>query len=181
MTESSARAEDRYNLAIACNILSACHRDLGELNEARRRVEQGLAQQKQALEVDGKNPVDRNALSNLQEQLGEVLLGQADHAAAARVAAEHLEIWPGDQKVNAWASRTLAACASLAGKDPGASPSTARAYADRAMVALRRAVTNSAVEAHEWRKIPEFKLLLDRPDFQLLMMDLEFPANPFAR
>jgi tetratricopeptide (TPR) repeat protein/predicted Ser/Thr protein kinase len=56
-----------------------------------------------------------------------------------------------------------------------------RGYQDRAMDALRRAI---AVAGHpRWKIRTDHDLdpLRPRPDFQALMLDLAFPADPFAR
>jgi serine/threonine-protein kinase len=55
------------------------------------------------------------------------------------------------------------------------------AHADRAIVALRRAVAAGFRDVAVWRRDPDLNPLRSRPDFQLLMMDLEFPDDPFTR
>ena len=64
----------------------------------------------------------------------------------------------------------------------GSGPSTVEdgGEADAAMVALRRAVNAGWRNASWARKDPDLDLIRSRPDFQLLILDLEFPADPFA-
>jgi serine/threonine-protein kinase len=56
-----------------------------------------------------------------------------------------------------------------------------QAHADRAIVALRRSAAAGLRNADLWRRDPDLDPLRSRPDFQLLMLDLEFPEDPFAR
>jgi hypothetical protein len=56
-----------------------------------------------------------------------------------------------------------------------------REYADRAMATLRRAAAAGSIGAYGLRSDPGFVPLRPRADFQLLLMDLAMPADPFAR
>jgi hypothetical protein len=53
--------------------------------------------------------------------------------------------------------------------------------ADEAMAVLRRAIAAGFRDASRLASDPELIPLRSRADFQALRMDLEFPANPFAR
>jgi hypothetical protein len=55
-----------------------------------------------------------------------------------------------------------------------------RAHADRAIAALRRAAAAGMRNADVWRRDPDLDPLRSRPDFQLLIMDVAFPDDPFA-
>jgi hypothetical protein len=55
-----------------------------------------------------------------------------------------------------------------------------RSQVDRAMRSLRRAVRAGFHDAQKVRADPLFEPLREREDFQLLMMDLAFPASPFT-
>jgi serine/threonine-protein kinase len=55
------------------------------------------------------------------------------------------------------------------------------AAADRAMVALRQAVAMGFRDTARLRGETDLEPIRRRPDFQALMMDLAFPADPFAR
>ena len=78
----------------------------------------------------------------------------------------------------------LAQCATLAAESPGTFPDEDRAWlagsSDRAMVALRRAIDVGFRMAALLRMEEDFAPLRSRADFQALMMDLAFPAEPFA-
>jgi serine/threonine-protein kinase len=70
----------------------------------------------------------------------------------------------------------LACCeAQLVGR-PGAGDA-----AESAMASLRRAVADGYRNADWMRVVPMLASLRDRPDFQDLIRDLTFPADPFAR
>jgi serine/threonine-protein kinase len=56
-----------------------------------------------------------------------------------------------------------------------------RVEADLAMEWLRRAIAGGYRNIPIMRIDPDLDPLRSRPDFQLLMMDLEFPDDPFAR
>ena len=80
----------------------------------------------------------------------------------------------------------LACChaglAGLAGRPgSGVSATDGAEQADRAMALLRQAVTLGYRNAYVYRTESTLNPLRDRPDFQLLMMDLAFPVEPFAR
>jgi serine/threonine-protein kinase len=49
-----------------------------------------------------------------------------------------------------------------------------------AMDALRRAVASGYRDVHWMRRDPDFDLLRSRPEFQVLLLDLAFPDDPFA-
>ena len=55
-----------------------------------------------------------------------------------------------------------------------------RAEADQAMESLRQAVAAGYRKLAIMRTDTDLDSLRPRRDFQLLMMDLEFPAEPFA-
>jgi eukaryotic-like serine/threonine-protein kinase len=63
----------------------------------------------------------------------------------------------------------------------GVSPADARAEADRAMTSLQQAVSGGFGALRNARGDPSLDPLRSRPDFQLLLMDLLFPKDPFAR
>ena len=67
--------------------------------------------------------------------------------------------------------------------EPGSGMTAAkgRTEADRAMARLRQAIAAGYRKLFFMRTDPELDPLRSRPDFQLLMMDLEFPDDPFAR
>jgi eukaryotic-like serine/threonine-protein kinase len=80
---------------------------------------------------------------------------------------------------------TLAGCharlGGIAGTPGSGLSETQRAAAlDTAMVVLRRAVTGGYRNVMWMKRDPDLDPLRGRPDFQQLMMDVEFPAWPFS-
>jgi hypothetical protein len=53
--------------------------------------------------------------------------------------------------------------------------------ADRAMAAMRCAVAAGWNDVARMRHDPHLDPLRNRPDFQALILDLAFPADPFAQ
>ena len=56
----------------------------------------------------------------------------------------------------------------------------ARTLSDRAMASLRRSAEQGKLEPSDLKADKDLDALRSRPDFQLLLMDLAFPADPFA-
>jgi hypothetical protein len=63
----------------------------------------------------------------------------------------------------------------------GLSAADGAAEAGRAMGALRRAVAAGYRDLDRLRTDPDLAPLRDRPEFQELLLDLAFPADPFTR
>jgi serine/threonine-protein kinase len=63
----------------------------------------------------------------------------------------------------------------------GMTAAEGRFAAEQAMQWLHRAVARGYRNVALMRKDPDLDPVRSRPDFQLLMMDLEFPDDPFAR
>jgi serine/threonine-protein kinase len=74
---------------------------------------------------------------------------------------------------------TLAGIAAL--PRSGMTAAEGRAAAEQAMQWLHRAVARGYRNVALMQRDPDLDPLRSRPDFQLLMMDLEFPDDPFAR
>jgi serine/threonine-protein kinase len=64
---------------------------------------------------------------------------------------------------------------------PPADQAECKTYADRAMATLRRAVAAGYAEVASLRRDIDLDPLRPRRDFQELVMDLSFPADPFQR
>jgi eukaryotic-like serine/threonine-protein kinase len=107
----------------------------------------------------------------------------ADAVLAFRDAIEILEGLanpsPGDLYDIACCQSLLAGAAVEAGS--GLTVAAGRAEADKAMERLRRVIAAGWSQAAWMRTDADLDPIRSRPDFQLLMMDLAFPAEPFAR
>ena len=107
----------------------------------------------------------------------------AEAAAAWRRAGEHYD---GIKPLGGEDTFLLICChAGLAGLEgrPGSGVSTAEGadQADKAMAVMRQAVAMGYRDPIAYRTESTLDPLRNRPDFQALMMDLEFPSEPFAR
>jgi hypothetical protein len=92
----------------------------------------------------------------------------------------HLPIVPQDACI--YLVRNHALLAALA-TEPGSglSAADARDEAERAMAALRQGVGAGYRDLAILRTDPDLNPLRSRPDFQALMLDLDFPGDPLAR
>ena len=106
---------------------------------------------------------------------------RADQAAQAL---DHVACKPGGG-IQSWYNAACmfakaAALASTTAHTPG-SQMESRRYKDRAIALLRRAV---AMGFKEWKQLASDRdrnALRYHPDFQILMMDLAFPTDPFRK
>jgi hypothetical protein len=55
-----------------------------------------------------------------------------------------------------------------------------RRYGDQAMISLRRSVAGGFKTFEIYRSTPDLEPLHEREDFQVLLMDLALPTDPFA-
>jgi eukaryotic-like serine/threonine-protein kinase len=70
----------------------------------------------------------------------------------------------------------------LAGGDgAGVSAAQGETEATNALRLLREAIRSGYRDANDYRTETALDSLRNRPEFQLLMMDLAFPAEPFVR
>ena len=77
-------------------------------------------------------------------------------------------------------ARNHALLAGLAAEDGSAlAPTEAQNHSDRAIEVLKRVVAEG-YRPPRMRSDPDFDSLRRRPDFQLLVLDRDFPAKPFA-
>jgi hypothetical protein len=126
-------------------------------------------------------------------RLAWALLGRAlacrdsgDHAGAVDDAHRALKMLNGLPSRDAGVWLGMAAChatlAGLAGRaGSGVSAADASSEADTAMIQLWKAVGMGFRTVEAFRTSDALDPLRDRPDFGLLMMDLDFPADPFVR
>ena len=173
-------------LAAALIIAGDALRDLGRADEARDRLTRAVALAEALAEAQAKVPAYRVRLADALRRLARLKLDAGDVAGAdddARRAIALLEGLPsrvGGQWFGlACARATLAAAAASRGTNPSAG--TALGPADRAMNDLRRATQAGHRNRAAYRYEPALAPLRARDDFRLLMMDLDFPSDPFAR
>jgi eukaryotic-like serine/threonine-protein kinase len=116
--------------------------------------------------------------------LGRALRIAGDRAAAAMNLGRSVLLWERQAALSPGSrydlARSHALIAILAGESgSGVSPAEGRTAADRAITELKRAVA-AGYRNPRMDVDADFDPLRARPDFQILMLDLAFPDNPFA-
>jgi eukaryotic-like serine/threonine-protein kinase len=113
---------------------------------------------------------------------GQARRALGDPAGATADARRALVLMEGLESLSNWVWYLRGCChaelAGLAGAGMSAGPAAAEANA--AMALLHQAVAKGHRYADSFRTEDALDPLRDRPDFRLLMMDLAFPAEPFA-
>jgi len=120
-------------------------------------------------------PQPRAALAEFHRMRGEALL-MLDRPDEAAAEADRLaELRPGQVGDLVGAARLLSRAAGVVRDN------RAEMYAGRALERLRSAQRTGPVDVAPLTDDPGFAAIRSRPDFQMLMMDLAMPADPFAR
>jgi serine/threonine-protein kinase len=176
----------RDRLAAALNAAGGALRDLGRPGEARDRHARAVALAEGLASAYPKAPAYRARLAEGLRLLAGIELEAGDSAGAvadARRAVGLLEGLPA-RDARQWFSLACARAtlAVAAGRDgPGPSTALASGLADRAIDDLRRAAGMGYRSPAAYRYEPALEPLRGRADFRLLLLDLAFPADPFAR
>ncbi len=168
------------------NNLSVALRRLGRPAEAREQCERAVALREALLRENPRVPGYRGGLAENLLNRGLARLAEGDPAGAAadlRRATGLYGTMPsltGEQGYFFACAR--AAVSGLAGR-PGSGVSVAEAAseADAAMALLHQAVAMGYRSLDAYRTADALEPLRDRDDFQLLMLDLAFPSEAFAR
>jgi serine/threonine-protein kinase len=170
----------RDRLAAALNAAGGALRDLGRPGEAHDRHARAVALADGLASAYPKVPAYRARLAEGLRLLDglELAAGAGAHRAVGL-----LEALPA-RDARQWfslacARATLAAAARRDG--PGPSSAEASVLADRAIDDLRRAAAMGYRSPAAYRHEPALAPLRGRDDFRLLLFDLAFPAEPFAR
>jgi serine/threonine protein kinase/tetratricopeptide (TPR) repeat protein len=107
-----------------------------ERAQARQLLEKAIQVQQAALKIKPQDVIYRKRLANYYWDLANTLVPLAQHAEAAKVAEELIQLFPADWYDHQKAASILRACARLAAKEPKYSDleraSLARTYSDRA-------------------------------------------------
>ena len=117
---------------------------------------------------------------------GQARLDAADTAGASTALKKAAELLDGLESADGEQTFSRACChaalAGLAGR-PGSAVSAGegRDESDLAISLLRQTIALGFRSSDAYRSEPALDLLRNRPDFQLLMSDVVFPVEPFAR
>jgi tetratricopeptide (TPR) repeat protein len=175
----------REFLAAALMSLGCAHLKLGRPAEALDDNEQAFTLLEQLIKEDPTGQVYRQnkGSSLIGRGLARRALGNPAGAAADVRQALSLSQGLPMQRVGVILviACSHAALAGLAGREgAGVAAAEGKAHADQAMALLRKPV-DEGYRSLDWFRTEEaLDSLRNRSDFQLLMMDLEFPAAPFA-
>jgi len=183
--DNPALAVFRDRLAGNLSSLGDVVRSLGRVAEARELYERAMALTELRARENPTDAAFRGALAGELRRLGLTLRDLANPAGAAadirRALALCDELPPGLLLYELERAFSHAALAGLAGW-PGSGVSVAEGEieAARAMEWLRRAVAMGYRNVNEFRIESALDQLRSRDDFRQLMMDMAFPAEPFA-
>jgi serine/threonine-protein kinase len=176
----------RYDLVAICIDVGDRYSEAGKPTEALESFDKGLLIQRQMVEADPSNASSRTSLANTlrhrgiaMQRCGRPADAVADFRQSIAILQGQKEPSPGDDYNMACAQSLLSGVAREAGS--GLTAAEGRAAADAAMAALHRAVA-AGWRDPAWAQFgPALVPIRSRPDFQLLLMDLAFPAEPFSK
>jgi serine/threonine-protein kinase len=188
-TETPAVLQYELDLAETLAAIGSLHARARRLPEALESFEQARAKLAKLAESSPSHATVRRDLAAVHNQIASVR-SEVGPRAEARASAERalalLEPLPrpiADELYQLALAHALGA--ELDGPDP--IPTTAEertrreAHADRAVSLLRRAIAGGYRRLAELEDEPGWRPLRHRPDFQMLLRDLAFPVDPFAR
>jgi serine/threonine-protein kinase len=184
-------AEANPDIADYQGALARSHKGTGWLLAREGRPAEALAEYRAALAIQERLADAHPAIAEYQEELVSSLsrvgrlhqeLGRAAEAAdafrKAIASLEKLPRSPGNTYDQACYRSLLCGLGGRPGS--GVSAAEGQAEAGRAMDLLRRAVAAGYRDLTNMRIDPDLDPLRSRPDFQVLLMDLAMPDDPFA-
>ncbi len=182
LVEDNPKVPDyRDDVASALNHLGDLRRRRGHQAAARDGYERAIAIGEALIKENPMLPMYRSHLGYSLRRLGLTRLGLGDAVGAAADARRALGFWDSlpSRSGEEWFETACcyAALAGLAGRDGTGVPA---ASADTAIDLLRRAVEMGYLSRDTYRTETALDPIRGRPEFQLLMMDLAFPAQPYA-
>jgi serine/threonine protein kinase/tetratricopeptide (TPR) repeat protein len=171
-------------LAVTLGNLAYMRSDRKDYAAARSLLEQALSHLQAALKAYPRHPEYLQTYRENRSLLLRVLNGLGDHGQLAEMARQlaRLDVDPANDAYDAACALSLGV--HLAARDAALPEAKrrelAQAYAERALVLLREAVKHGYNDATHMRKDNDLDSLRARADFQVLVMDLELPVDPFA-
>jgi eukaryotic-like serine/threonine-protein kinase len=182
----SATPDDRDRLANCQTNMADLLRRSGRLDDASAACERALAVREPLVEAHPEFPSYGANLGETYLRLGQVRCDMKDLAGAAAAYKRACTHYDASKSLNA--SQTfLRACGhaglvGLAGRaGSGVSVAEGTDQAEKAMAILRQSITMGYRNPVGYRTESALDPLRNRPDFQVLVMDLAMPAEPFAR
>jgi len=175
----------RRELGGAYHNLAGTYGETGLMDEALRYFEKSREVYEGVVKDNAAEPQFRSDLAGTSLEIGKVHLLAGRHAEALRSTQRARELYEGIPDLRPedcyFLACTLSRLISLSEstKRPD-EPVEPRRDGDRAMTMLRRAIAGGIGNASRFRNEKDLIALQRRADFQALLMDLAFPADPFA-
>jgi eukaryotic-like serine/threonine-protein kinase len=184
--ENPSMTEFRSNLAVSHTKLADILRTLGQTNKAGEDYNRAIAIREKLVRTNPDLTENVSGLGSCLRRLGLVRLAADDTAMAVVDTRRAVALYEGLPSRSGEEWYELACChatiAGAAGRDgSGISAGDGEAEANKTMELLSRAVAEGYHNANVMARETALDDLRGRPDFQLMMMDLAFPARPFAR
>jgi tetratricopeptide (TPR) repeat protein len=175
----------RADLASVHTYLADLSGSLGRPAEARDSYDRAIALRERLVQEAPNSASYRSQLASSLRRRGLAWDDLGDVAGASADARRALGLYDGlaSRSGDEWFETACchAALSALAGRGGvGASAAEREEEAARAMRLLSQAVGMGCRDANAFRTEPALDPLRDRADFRILMMDLAFPAEPFA-
>jgi tetratricopeptide (TPR) repeat protein len=176
LTRDDPETADHHGLlAITLGNLGWLRTKQEDWPEARRLIEQGIAEAQAALKPNPQHPRYREELRNLYQDQAETLVQLGDHSAATQAAVNLAGVFPRQAQESYYAACFFARCVPLAQEDDR----TARAYVMQAVALLRQAANTASPQL---KRLPEekrvFQPLASQPEFSEVMRALEAKVRP---
>jgi eukaryotic-like serine/threonine-protein kinase len=185
-------ADENPGLPYFQNALASGHtnsadvlRALQRFGEARQVYEKAIAIRERLVKANPAITMYRSHLAYSVRRLGLTLLTSGDSAGSVAAARRAIALYEGLPSPTAEEWYELACCrAALAAaavhEQSGISARDGETAADKAMTLLHKAVAQGYRNTGAMARESALDPLRPRPDFRLLMLDLPFPADPFA-
>ena len=183
---SSATPADLDWLANCQTYMADLLRRSGALGEALAACERALAVREPLVEAHPEVPSFRTGLAETYMRLGLVRCNLKDLTGAATFLRRASALYGSSERLAGEHMFFIACChAGLSGlaDRPGAAVSAAEGadQAEKSLARVRQAISMGYRSPDAYRTESAFDPLRDRDDFRLLMFDLAFPKDPFAR
>ncbi|WP_165227465.1 serine/threonine-protein kinase [Aquisphaera insulae] len=177
--------DHRTNLVFALIASSDALRDQGSRSEAISLIDRAISLAEALVRAQPRATPVRAQLAAVLRRRAQLALDAGDTAgavAASRRALDLFEALPA-RSGNDWfgTACALATLATARLTNPNASTSESNVLDGQALHALRRAAAMGFRNTPLYRHEPALKPLRDRDEFRTLLLDLSFPADPFAR
>jgi serine/threonine-protein kinase len=181
--ENPLLVQVRSDLSLQLDNLSVLQTDLGQYGEAKQSARAAIEVNETLIRDVPSSSFFRMKAGRGYGTFGKALLKAGSHAEALAMLRKGVAIL--ETSDAPWDLYNLASFLSLASTaaNPDEGPSAVdrrRRDADRAVAAIRRAIELGLTDSRLWKAEIDFDVLHARPDFQALLMDLDFPADPLA-